>query len=289
MLSRRRLLGITAAGVATMGVASVTTARRYDSLSPDPTPTSIALPADTTSHTWQEQSRWTLPGEINCLLPQRDGRALVGGEESTASGTTGYLASLGPEGERELQRVSTDSQRDDRIADISRTQRGLVALQTAGSASHRLLRLAAGGKIQSATALQTRDTKMFFPRLIEADSRFRLAGLSAARSAWDDGVVTVQVIPDGTPQWNRTYGYGIEPSLIQGSATTLVASVTGYSESGLTTGLLNCDKSGLRYHRQLPGRDIYDLHLVTESDGEAIVIGETTDEQASQRGFESLG
>lgn len=284
MLSRRRLLSIAAGGVATMGVAAVTTAQRYDPLSPETTPISVDLPADTASVAWQEHSRWTLPGEVNCLLPQQEGRVLVGGEQPTSSGTGGYLASLRPERDPEIHPVGVESQSEDRVSDITRTQDGLVALQTAGGATHRLLRVTSRGEIQAASSTYTRDTELWFPRLSATEDGLRLAGIAGGRSTWADGVGTVRVNSDGTPRWSRTYGYGIEPTLIRGNAGTLLASVRGHSDAGLTTGLLSSDRDGLRYQRQLPDREIYGLHLISDAGGDAIVTG-ATDDAIPQRGF----
>lgn len=278
MITRRRFMWLASVGAVGMGLLTPAANERYAPLDPSPTFIDTAGMAPT-SEPWPELGHWELPGQANCVLPTGEGRCLVGGEVEEGSATSGYILQVGSGAERRTHRFDSDASNQERIADLMLTDDGVIALKSVGNGAHQLLRLTRDGKITAETATHSRETLLWFPRLLprsEGDGLV-LAGLPVSGSAWDEGLVLVDIAGDGTPGSTRRYGYRIEPNNIRSNGQRLATSVEGYSRDGVTAGVMVVDGSGLRYHRPVPGRAVYDIGWVGESSGDMLVVGSTND------------
>lgn len=285
MLTRRRLLGLTGGGVAAMGLLSPGANTRYAPIDPSPTQVeAFQVPPD--PDPWPVVGEWELPGEPNRTLRTGRGRYLVGGAIEQESTTVGYVTHVGPEADTRTHRFDVETSESERIADLTMTGDGVIALSSIGTAAHRLIRLTRDGRLRSATRIHRRDVPLWFPRLFvpSGNSGMLVAGLSLDRSAWGEGLATVQLAADGTPQWNRLYGHSVKPNTMRFDGRTLVTDVDGYSKAGVTTELMAVDHSGLHYHRRIPGRDVYDHRWIDGSDADTLVVG-TTDGRDTDRGY----
>ncbi|NHX37610.1 MULTISPECIES: twin-arginine translocation signal domain-containing protein [Halolamina] len=282
MVTRRQFLGVAGTGVAAMGLWGPRAHKQYSNIKPSPTPIDNPQLPDTADR-WPELGKWNLPGDPHCVLPTDEGRCFVGGKIEQGSNGTSYVAFRGTQADTVVHKFNTESSRIESITDLTLVGDSVIALQTIGDTGHRLIRLTRDAQIQSMTKTHWRETPLWDQQLFTrpADDELLLAGVPAD-SKWNEGLAVVQLTADGTPQWSRTYGNGVNPFNVRYSGQTLAANVQRHTDSGSPTALMVVRGNELLYHRRIPGRKIFDIRLVDDSDGDVVVVGKISDQNPEQ-------